>query len=399
MNQTPRGTILCYLIIKAISAVGMALIAATYATFLISKGLNLLDVNLVNFVFYVTLFIFEIPTGAFADVFGRKLSFVISCSLFALGLFLYAAAHSFWMFAAAESVCAMGATFSSGAFQAWLVDSLRHQGYQGSLGKVFSREQQIRNGAGMLAAVAGAYAAEYNSSLPWFCGGCFFLVAGTIAVIFMKEENFVRQKFSFRAGWNSMKDVIVSSTRYSISNDAVRFIVIMSLAQFFCVQAANMQWQPFFMTFMDHKRNLGFIFSGISVAMMLGSLAAPTLLKWIRDEKKALWLTQTAIGIGIAATVYCHSILPALIAFIGHEVFRGMFVPIKDSYLNDNIPSRERATLLSFESISHHVGGMAGLLASGFMAQYLSMRFAWTFSGLTLIIAAFILMKAQKRKS
>src|ERR1019366_4447354 len=107
-----------YLMLRAISAFGASLLSATYVTFLISKGLNLLEVNLVNFVFFATLFVFEIPTGAFADVFGRKLSFILSCFLFSLGMFLYAIATSFWGFALAEGVAAVGATFASGAFQA-----------------------------------------------------------------------------------------------------------------------------------------------------------------------------------------------------------------------------------------------------------------------------------------
>ena len=208
MNSAARKTVGYYLLLRTVSAFGISLIAATYVTFLMGRGLNLFQVNLVNFAFYGTLFIFEIPTGAFADIFGRKWSFVLSCILFSVGMFLYAAAHSFWGFVVAESVAAIGATFASGAFQAWLVDRLRHQGYSGPLGKIFAREQQIRNGVGIVAAMLGAYAAERNSSLPWFCGGCMFLMAGTLAVIYMKEEQFVHKKFFWCDGVASMVGIV-----------------------------------------------------------------------------------------------------------------------------------------------------------------------------------------------
>jgi MFS family permease len=397
MTQEAKKTIGYYLMLRAVSAFGISLIAATYVTFLMGKGLNLFQVNLVNVVFYATLFVFEIPTGAFADVFGRKLSFVLSCFLFSGGMFLYTTAHSFWGFALAEAVSAVGATFASGAFQAWLVDRLRHQDYDGPLGKIFAREQQLRSSMGIIAAMLGAYAAERNSSLPWFCGGCMFAVAGTLAVIYMKEEQFVRRKFSWKDGLASMVAIVRTSRRYATTNSAVRFIIIMGLVQFFAIQSPNMQWQPFFARFLRHKSSLGFIYTGISVAMILGSTLAPVLLKKMRNERTALSLAQTAIGLGICVTILCGNLFSGLAVFLAHEVFRGMFVPLKDAYLNDNIPSAERATLISFESISHHVGGMIGLLVSGFVAQYFSMAAAWLFSGTVLVGSALVLLKNGKK--
>src|SRR3989344_4988983 len=120
MSKESKETIRHYLLLKSVSAFSISFIAAVYVTFLISKGLNLFEVNLVNFVFFTTLFICEIPTGAVADVFGRKVSFVCSCFLYALGMFIYSASNSFWGFALAEMTAAIGNTFASGAFQAWL---------------------------------------------------------------------------------------------------------------------------------------------------------------------------------------------------------------------------------------------------------------------------------------
>lgn len=55
-------------------------------------------------------------------------------------------------------------------------------------------------------------------------------------------------------------------------------------------------------------------------------------------------------------------------------------------YLHDHVPSQERATLLSFESMAQHFGGMIGLLASGMLAQYLSITWSWVILGLLMIL-------------
>ena len=54
------------------NAGGLSIISAIYVSFLMKNGMSLLQVNLVNTAYFLTLFICEIPTGAFADIFGRK---------------------------------------------------------------------------------------------------------------------------------------------------------------------------------------------------------------------------------------------------------------------------------------------------------------------------------------
>lgn len=390
MTREMKETVRHYLLLRGVSAFGMAIFSAIYVTFLIANGLNLFQVNLVNFVFYTTLFIFEIPTGAFADLFGRKLSFVLSCGLWSLSMLVYGLSHSFWGFATAEMLGAIGSTFASGAFQAWLIDRLKHQGFTGSFQKIFAREQQVKGSVAIGSSIIGAFLAGWKIASPWFFGSSVMAIAGCLAVVYMREEEFVRKKFSFVDGISSMRKIVVASAQYGASNNTVRFILIVGLVQFFAVQAPNMEWQPFFGQFLVHKTSFGFISAGISITMLLGSGIAPWFMKQVKNERVAISLVQIGIGVGIGLTVLCHSLVPAVVIFMAHEVFRGMFVPLKDTYLNDNIPSNKRATLISFDSISHHVGGMIGLLVSGAIAQYLSLPSAWITSSVILVASALL---------
>lgn len=394
MTREMKATVRHYFLLKAVSHVGISSISAFYVTFLIAKGLNLLEVNMVNFFFYTTLFIFEIPTGAFADVFGRKLSYVISCCLFSLGMFCYGLADSFWEFVLAECISAVGATFASGAFRAWLIDRLRHQGFKGPMTSIFAKQQQIDGIVGMSAAMIGAFLSDKSLSLPWFMGGIFFAIAACLAMAYMREEDeFVHHKFSFRLGLRSMGQTIKFSAGYASRHHAVRFILIATTIQWVAVQAPNMQWQPLFGQFVSSQTKLGFVYTSISLSIMAGAALAPIFLARIRDEKRAISITQTIIGLGICLTAVFDRLTPALTIFLVHEVARGMFIPLKDVYLNDNIPSKERATLISFDSIARHIGGMIGLIASGILAQYASMGTAWIISGTLLMATTIVLLK------
>ncbi len=72
MTREAKKTVGYYLMLRTVSAFGISLIAATYVTFLIGKGLNLFQVNLVNVVFYGTLFVFEVPTAGVRRCFRQE---------------------------------------------------------------------------------------------------------------------------------------------------------------------------------------------------------------------------------------------------------------------------------------------------------------------------------------
>ncbi|MBP6885827.1 MAG: MFS transporter [Candidatus Pacebacteria bacterium] len=397
--QTPeiRETIRHYLVLRAVSKFGMAFTNAYYVTFLMARGLNLLEVNLVNFSFFTTLFLCEIPTGAFADVFGRKRSYVLSCALVAAGMVTYGCATSFWGYVAAEVIIGIGLTFASGAFRAWLVDRLHHQGYRDSLTDIFAREEQMAGGIGILAPILGVYLATFGVALPWHAGGIMMAIASILAARYMREEDeFVKTTVSLRGGYLRMRDIAVQSAQYSRTNTAVRFILAMSILQTFAVQALNMQWQPFFRSLTVSTTSLGYIFASMSIALMVGSGYARRFLRFFGSERTALLAAQALTGISILATVATSTFGIVLAAFLMHEIGRGIINPLRDVYLNDNIPPQERATIISFAALASHIGGMAGLLASGVIANYTTITTAWNVSGVMMVCSALILWKMQK---
>lgn len=389
-----KNTIRLYLSLSAAFRLSFAFSFATYVVFLLSRGLNIFQTSLINMVFFFTLFVFEIPTGAIADVFGRKLSVILAGVLTALGFFFYYISQSFWGFALAEATLAIGSTLSSGAFQAWLVDKLKFHGYQGELKKIFSYEQAFDGAATIVGGVLGAYLGKFNLAWPWLAGAIAMCLVTVIAQVLMKEEYFVRQEFSWRHGWRAMRQVAKSSWQYGVSNKQVRFLILIGVVQFFAVQAPNMQWQPYFSKYLGNAFGLGGIFAGLSIFMMLGAMLAPRLSKLVPNEKKLLLMAQLFIGLMIVAAAAGQNLLLTLGFFLAHEFGRGAFKPIKDQYLNDNISSSEiRATLISFESMSHHIGGFLGLLLAGYLGQVFSINIAWVVSGAILIVASLALAK------
>lgn len=92
--------------------------------FLSSLGLSMQEILIVEAVFSVTMVLLEVPSGYFADIFGRKLSVVLGLFFFLCSMMIFTVGTEFWHFVAAEIVGGIGLSFRSGAIEALLYDSL-----------------------------------------------------------------------------------------------------------------------------------------------------------------------------------------------------------------------------------------------------------------------------------
>lgn len=409
--NTPKSTIRLYLLLSAMFDLGIAFIGSIYVLFLLSKGLNIGEASWVNVAFYLTLGLLEIPTGVFADIYGRKKSFLFASGFFSLGLCLYGTFSSFWGFALAESITAIGATFISGAFQAWMKDQLAYQGMSDIRG-VLSVHKMTYYAMSAFGSVVGIRLYEYSPSLPWFVGAAATLIAGIIAAIWMREDYFVRRihnnsattwrKFheDVREGGKRMRQATIAGIRYGLRSEPIRFLLVLGLVQQFGVTAPNMQWQPFFAGLFGGADWIGWLRVGMVGLMALGAALAPWCLRHIRNERLILTFCQIIIGLGIMVSAYAgktHAISYAVVFFLLHEIARGLFGPAKDAYLHDQVPSEARATMLSVEAMSHHIGGGIGLVVSGWLALQFGIATTWIVFGLLLTLSAAVNFHRERK--
>src|SRR6266478_6468641 len=143
-------------------------IAPIYPLFLLGRGLDLFQTNSVLATYGITVVLFEVPTGALADVAGRRLAFVLGCLVRAGAYALYTLARGFGDCVVAEFVDAIGTTFVSGAFDAWMVDGARAEGDDRPLDRVFARSAVIGRILMIGGGLASGYLAETSMLIPWF---------------------------------------------------------------------------------------------------------------------------------------------------------------------------------------------------------------------------------------
>lgn len=393
----PVSTI--YLVFSGLSSFAIACFFATYAPFLVEQGMNLWQINVINAFFMLFIILVEMPTGSFADRFGRHHSITISCFLLTISFLVYYFSKSFWLFVLAEIIGAIGHTFVSGAAEAWLVDSLKQRGEFSLKEKVF-RQEAVSKAIGIMSGcLFGSWLGNFDLSWPWLATAFFMFLAGIFSLVFIKE-NYIRDNtLKANGGLNAE---ITAAWHYGLRNKDLVYVMSFGAVVAASVQALNMQWTLVFKeSYHFNSSYLGYLFVFMSLAVAAGSKLSKYFKSWFKNERLRLIIPQLLTALAIVITSQVSGVYLVTGFFLMHELGRGLFAPIKQNYVNNLIVSAQRATLLSLESMFTKLGCLVGLIISGLIANSFGINNTWLGSGVFLLIGViiFFLMARKMRVS
>lgn len=374
-----------YLILSFLIMLSTSFSFATYIPFLVNRAMNLWQINVINSFFMATIILMELPTGSFADKFGRHRSLTISCFLMTLSFMVYFFSDNFWLFIAAEVLAGIGKTFSSGALEAWLVDSLNAQGLGHCKEKLFRQESYWSSAGVIIGSLVGAYTGNANLAWPWLIGASLSFLVGLYSLT-LKEPYHQNGQKRITV---SLGEQIKIAWGHGFNNRNLVSFMFLDAILALSVQALNMQWTIVFQKqYSLETKYLGWIFMGIALTQAGGGHLSKYSRRLFKDEKKSLALTQIMTALMIIVLTQISGLMTTLSFFFLHELSRGAFKPLKQSFFNDHLLSETRATVLSLDSMINKIGSLVGLLVSGFIAETYSINTAWLLSGLFLLAAA-----------
>src|ERR671919_1240167 len=361
---TPRSIQGTYLGLLAGNTLAASLIWGINTIFLLDAGLSNLEAFAANAFFTGGMVIFEVPTGIVADTIGRRMSYLLGTLTLSgsslLYVMLWQVEGPFWAWAVVSLLLGLGFTFFSGAVEAWLVDALTATGYQGRLETVFGHGQ-IVTGAGMLGgSVAGGFIAEQLSlGVPFVLRAAILVVMFVAAFRLMHDVGFTPEKGG--RPLTEMRKIAANSIDYGWRVPAVKWLMVEALFTGGVGIYAFYALQPYLLELYGDPE--AYQVAGLVAAIVAGAqiprgVAAPRI--------RALFHRRTSALIGMAGLSVLTLGLVGLIenfwAVIGLTVAWGLLfaasMPIRQTYLNGLIPSRQRATILSFDSMMSSTGGV-----------------------------------------
>lgn len=376
-----------------------SLIFAIYTIFLINSGLNLFQASLINFAYMISVVLFEIPTGAFADSLGRKKSMIISTLFLATGLALYPTYQNFWVFLFAEVLIAISSSFASGAFDAWMVDQSQSQGFTGKVDFVFSQANFISKIALVFGGLIGAYLSINYIGLPFYFGAVIALLVLVFFIIFV-DDNQVVKKLSIRNSFLEMKNITKDSIKYCISHKVVIWLVIGAILGTFVFQPMNMYWNVHFNNMAGDKIWLmGWLWAFISIFMALGSYLVKEFVKKGRDYTYIMVFVSIFICVPIIISSLSNVLFVAFPVFLIYEIARGIEKPVRIAYINKFAEPEKRATIFSFQAMMSSLGAAGGLIIFGLIAKKTSIQVSWVAAATMALLLIPIYLKARKQES
>ncbi len=309
------------------------------------RGLSMTEIMLLQSIFSVAVVVLEIPSGYLADLFERKTSIILAIIFAAMGDFIYAFAYGFWSMLLAELVLALASAFMSGADSALLYDSLKIAGKESEHKKYASRIFSMSRVSEALAAVSGAALAAAWSMASTFFLSAFLIILTLPLALSIKEPP--RDKISMHS--NHLKELIAIIKFAIHSNKRIKWLIIYGSALSASTLVAVWMLQPYFKLLQIPVAYFGILWAALNLSGAFFALFAPVLEEKL-GLRKTLLLLAGLPTIAHMVLANFNSLWVLVCAFFYFGSY-GLSIPILQDYVNREIDSSKRASVLSVYSL------------------------------------------------
>ncbi len=391
-----------YLIIAGLYTLSTSIIWGVNTLFLLDAGLDIFGVFIANAVFTGSMALFEIPTGVLADTRGRRASFLLSIIVVLSGTLGYVGVAALgWGllgFCLMSVVLGLGYTFYSGAVEAWLVDALKATGYSGQLDHIFATGSMVSGVAMLAGSIGGGLLGTLSLSGPFLARAGLLALVFVIAFFTMHDLGFSPHTMEPGQLPSEMKRIARESIAYGWQRQSVRLLIIVAFVQSLFMAWGFYAWQPYFLNLLgeDLPWVAGVIAALIAVATIIGN----SIVEWVtrycgKRTTLLLWAagiqTVAIIGVGFAPSFWV-----AVTLYLVAMATMGVWGPVRQAYMHQVIPSEQRASVISFDSLVSSGASMVGQLGLGRVSQTQDIATGYVIGGATSILVLPVLFALRK---
>ena len=323
---------------------------AAWVLLLVSDGYSLIQVGFAETVFHIVSLMAEIPSGMFADVFGRKKSLLLSCIMSMFSALVRGFVPGFAAVCISVGFSALSYNFISGSDSALAYDSLSEEGQQNKYDRFVSTQTviyRISNGLATLCAGLAVMMGNRNAQIL----SLGISAVNFIALLFLKENRVILKKSGDSLG-KRISDVYKGSLSFLKGNKKVAGLIFRNalvggidvLLLFFLQAKLPMTGIP--------DWTLGPLLFIMSMGGILGALASRRVKKTTLGRLFIFCISLALIGLVSEFTGIWY--VMTLGGFL--TAFADDLIQIRsDIALNQMVPAEQRATLMSVNSFCFSV--------------------------------------------
>ena len=365
MSDESRHVQRVYLILLLLHTLAASFIWGINTLFLLDAGLSNAQAFAANAFFTAGLVLFEVPTGVTADVRGRRFSYLLGTLTLTLSTLLYLLmwriSAPFWAWALSSMLLGLGFTFFSGAVQAWLVDALTASGFKGHLDSIFAKGEIVEGVAMLTGSVAGGYLAQVtNLGIPYVIRVVVLALSFVLAFLLMHDIGFTPKASSNPV--REVKKVLAGAIAYGLGNPPVRWVMVGSVFTDGVSIYAFYAMQPYLLQLYGDPKAYGI--AGLAAAIVGGAqigggLLVPRLRRVFTRRTSVLLMATIVSSIVLAVVGLVPRFWIAILLLMLWGLVFATVMPVRQAFVNGLIPSEQRATVLSFDSLMGSAGGVA----------------------------------------
>ena len=404
MNAAARKIQLIYLTLTLGNTLAASFIWGINTLFLLDAGLSNLEAFAANAFFTAGMVLFEVPTGVVADSWGRRVSFLLGTTTLAASTYLYfllwQLSAPFWWWAAVSVLLGLGFTFFSGAVEAWLVDALRFSGYEGGLEAVLGRGLMVSGVAMLVGSVAGGVIAQAtNLGVPFLLRVGVLLLMFAVAFWLMRDVGFTPERSA--RPLQATRAVLRASIDDGLKNPPVRYVMLAAPFSYGVGIYVFYALQPYLLELFGdpHAYSVaGLAAALVAGAQVLGGWMAPRIRSLVRKRTTVLILCGIIGSLILVVLGFTRVFWVALVLLAIWALVSSAGTPVRQAYLNDMIASKQRATVLSFDSLMGNTGGVAVQPLLGRSADLYGYPASLAVGGVIELIAMPFLLSSRRQR-
>lgn len=362
---------------------------------LCSHGANISTVPVFLGIFAVTVMVLEVPSGVFADLKGRKNTFLMSHIFIWLSFFTIFRGDSPLFLALGNVFLGMGRAFGSGSMEALEIDWYIEKNGESHLPEINSLLAKLDNFGLAAGALLGGYLGyvEPDYSLNLTCLLLAEAVLILMAVFFVKEKG-IKSKKPKQNLLNGFSEMVKNIRRSRI----LCIICGMAAVLGFLLAAVETYWQPSIKLYLPENLTwlLGIVNCSAYLGGSIGNTAGMRILSKMGNtlsSKKKLYaafrvlLCLVPVLMAFCRIWYIFALVYALVYMVS-----GMAGLIENTLLHEAADSSFRASMMSLYSLLVRGGSIGTSLLCGVLLQGGNLNLVWIFVPLAALGATVLMI-------
>ncbi len=362
--------------------------SAIWVLYLGFKGMTLAQIGLLEGIFHITGFISEIPTGALADLFGRKKIIIIGRITSLISAIIMLFSNSFMGFAIGFILSAWGYNLNSGSEEALIYDTLKKLDREEEFLKVNGKINLIIEVSQGLAVFIGGILSQIDFSISYITAVAIGLISLVLSTRFIEVDVIRKENQSINIINHLKQSIDIVKNNKRLLNILIFFPLIYTfsaIVYFYGQQLFND---------MEYSRisiSIIFLFNGI-----FSSFGAILSSKIYKKYKSLGWII---ISISISVFTIFMGIGKgnlSIVFFLGIGFLTSILQPISSNLINSMVESNQRATIISVESMFYSIMMIILFPICGFIGDrvYLELSFIMVgIVGVLICITEIIIIK------